>query len=181
MFFEHLWSNVSYLLSYVDPIVNRNVNSDVTLWQGFLNFIYEVSNKAYVSIAAQVDMSNYVEHFSNVTMDILAIAKNATKTIGINIFTGDFNSVLSVLTFELDRTMNWFNFSDFQYRLLREFSLILAGNIFLVLVAWKVYGPRISARFLARSTSGGSHKRIAELRTSMSELQLPNELDFKFK
>ena len=71
--------------------------------------------------------------------------------VGINIFNGDFNSVLSVLTFELDRAMNWFNFSDFQYRLLREFSLILAGNIFLVLVAWKVYGPRISARFLAKA------------------------------
>ena len=181
MFFEYLWSNVSYLLSYVDPIVNRNVNSDKTLWQEFLNSTYEMSNKVYVSVADQVDMSNYVNHFYNITTDILEIVKNATKTIGINISTGDFNSVFGVLTFEFDRAMNWFNFSDFQYRLLREFSLILAGNIFLVLVAWKVYGPRISARFLARSTSGGSHKRIEELRTSMSELQLPNELDFKFK
>ena len=181
MFFHYLWSNVTYLLSYVDPIVNRNENSDKTLWQEFLNSTYEMSNKAYDSMASQVDISHHVAHFSNITTDILEVARNATKTIGINVFAGDFNSVLSVLKFELDRAMNWFSFSDFQYRLLREFTLILAGNIFLVLVAWKVYGPRISNRFLARSTSGGSHKRIAELRTSMSELQLPNELDFKFK
>ena len=181
MFLEYLWTNLSNLLTFVDPIVNRNVNNDKTIWQELLNSSYEMSNNAYESFVSQVDILDYVRHVSNVTSDLLEIVKNATKTIGMNIFEGDFNSVLGVLTFEFDRAMIWFNFSDFQYRLLREFSLILAGNIFLVLVAWKVYGPRISARFLVRSTSGGSHKRIEELRTSMSELQLPNELDFKFK
>ena len=181
MFLETLWANLTYLLSYVDPIVNRNTNDDKTLWQGFLNSSMEMSNNAYNSIVAQVDISHYVDQISNITINCLDIVKNATKTIGMNVYSGEFSSVIDILKFECERTIAWFNFSDFQYRLLREFSFILAGNFILVLVAWKVYGPRISARFLARSTSGGSHKRIEELRTSMSELQLPNELDFKFK
>ncbi len=36
--------------------------------------------------------------------------------------------------------------TEFQAKLLREFSLILLGNVALVLVAWKVYGPRIAER-----------------------------------
>jgi hypothetical protein len=72
-----------------------------------------------------------------------------------------------------------FDFTEFQLKLLREFSLILLGNTILVLLAWKIYGPRISAKF--GITAGGSRSRIQELRLSMSEFQLPKEHDFKFK
>ena len=181
MFFQNLWSNITSLLEYVDPVINRNVNNDSSLLQDISNASSLISNTAYNYIAAQIDITHFVEHISNLTINVWEITKNATKTIGGNIYSGQISCVMDVLNFECDRAMAWFNFSDFQYRLLREFSLILAGNIMLVLVAWKVYGPRISSRFLARSTSGGSHKRIEELRTSMSELQLPKELDFKYK
>lgn len=181
MFFESVWSNLTDLFSYVDPMINRNLDGATTLWQDFVNASILVSNNAYESFAPQVDISHFVEHISNLTLNVLKIARNATETIGNEIYSGQFSSVIDILTFECDRAIAWFNFSDFQYRLLREFSLIFAGNIILVLGAWKIYGPRISARFLARSTSGGSHKRIEELRTSMSELQLPKELDFKYK
>jgi hypothetical protein len=67
-----------------------------------------------------------------------------------------------------------------QVKLLREFSLILAGNTLLVLIAWKIYGPRISAKF-SSSPSRGSRQVIEDLRLSMSELQLPNEHDYKLK
>ena len=62
--------------------------------------------------------------------------------------------------------------------MLREFSLILAGNALLVLAAWKVYGPRISAKF---TRAGASRRVIEELRSSMSELKLPKEQDFRYK
>ena len=120
-------------------------------------------------------------HLSNITVNGLEIARNATKSMGDTIYSGQFRYLVDIVNVQRHRTEAWFHFSDFQYGLLREFSLILTGNIILLLAAWKVYGPRISARFLARSTSGGSHKRIEELRTSMSELQLPKELDFKYK
>ena len=181
MFFQSVWSNLTDLFSYVDPIFNRNLNAGTTLWQDFVNATVSLSNNAYQSFAAQVDISHFIEHLSHLTSNGLQIAKNATETIGNEIYSGQFSSVIDILNYECDRAIVWFNFSDFQFRLLREFSLILAGNIILVLLAWKFYGPRISARFLARSTSGGSHKRIEELRTSMSELQLPKELDFKYK
>lgn len=92
---------------------------------------------------------------------------------------GNLSEAIEVLRSDSLRLLDWFAFSDFQLKLLREFSLILAGNIFLVLLAWKVYGPRISGRF--SRPVGGSRKVIEELRVSMSELQLPKEHDYKFK
>jgi len=68
--------------------------------------------------------------------------------------------------------------NDFEYRLCREFCLILAGNTVLVLIAWKIYGPRISAKF---GPSKGSRKTVEEIRMSISEFHLPKEHDFKFK
>ena len=68
--------------------------------------------------------------------------------------------------------------NDFEFRLCREFCLILAGNTVLVLIAWKIYGPRISAKF---GPSKGSRKTVEELKLSISEFHLPKEHDFKFK
>ena len=182
MIFESLWANISYLLSFVDPIINRDGNNgDNSIWGSVLNSTAIMSSHVYYSIAEFVDISHYLETVSDLTSNGIEITKNATHAVGVNILSGQFNSVIDILNFELNRARAWFDFSEFQFRLLREFSLILAGNFLLVLIAWKVYGPRISARFLARSTSGGSHKQIEELRTSMSELQLPKELDFKYK
>ena len=47
MFFESLWANLTYLLSYVDPIINRNTKDDKTLWQGFFNSSMQLSNNAF--------------------------------------------------------------------------------------------------------------------------------------
>ena len=103
MFLETLWANLTYLLSYVDPIVNRNTNDDKTLWQGFLNSSMEMSNNAYNSIVAQVDISHYVDQISNITINCLDIVKNATKTIGMNVYSGEFSSVIDILKFEVSR------------------------------------------------------------------------------
>ena len=94
------------------------------------------------------------------------------------ISTGNYSAAIDLAKSQGQDLFDWFDFSDFQLRLIREFSLIFAGNLILVLLAWRVYGKRISDRFLS---SKGGRQVIEELRTSMSELQLPNEHDFKYK
>lgn len=94
------------------------------------------------------------------------------------LYSGNVREIFDSILINLSDLVNWIDFTDFQLKLLREFSLILLGNTILVLIAWKVYGPRISAKF---DFSRGSRRAIEELRVSMSELQLPKEHDFKFK
>jgi len=50
----------------------------------------------------------------------------------------------------------------------------------LVLLAWRVYGQRIRNKFMS-GRQGSTKKSIEELRTSLSELKLPSEMDFKYK
>ena len=178
-YFESIWANLTNVFSYVDPILNRETFNGVSIWQDFVDSSALIANNIYDSFKAQIDFSYFIERLSNATSNGVTAATNATKAIVNEVYSGHFSSAIDVIKFEIDKLLLLFNFSDFQYRLLREFSLILVGNIFLVLLAWRLYGPRISARFLGRS--GGSHKRIEELRSSMSELQLPKELDFKYK
>lgn len=92
---------------------------------------------------------------------------------------GNFSQAASIFSSGFDRVNKFIELTDFQAKLLREFSLILLGNSLLVLLAWKIYGPRISAKFGFQR--GGSRRAIEELRLSMSEFQLPKEHDFKFK
>jgi hypothetical protein len=98
------------------------------------------------------------------------------------VYAGQFSETLNVVLEKLSEgfwiCVEWLEVTDFQLRLLRELSFILLGNFILVLIAWKIYGARIAAKF---GTARGSRHRIEELRTSMSELQLPKEHDFKFK
>lgn len=60
-----------------------------------------------------------------------------------------------------------------QVKLLREFFVIFLGNTVLVLLAWRIYGDRIRAR--------SGRRNIQELRSSVSDLKLPSEMDFKCK
>ena len=91
---------------------------------------------------------------------------------------GNYSGASDLAQLEFYRFLDYFAFDEFQLKLVREFSLILLGNLIFVFLAWKIYGPRISAKFMR---SGASRRVIEELRTSMSELKLPKEHDFKFK
>lgn len=55
---------------------------------------------------------------------------------------------------------------------------ILLAEICLIWIAWSIYGPKITARFFSKPLS--CKKAIIELQTSMSELKLPKEKDFKY-
>ncbi|KAG8232571.1 hypothetical protein J437_LFUL012947 [Ladona fulva] len=65
----------------------------------------------------------------------------------------------------------WFAFDEFQLKLLKGFGLILSANIIFICISWKVYGKRISERFMRPPTT----KAIEELKKSVSQLKLPKE------
>ncbi len=94
---------------------------------------------------------------------------------------GNYSSLLLHLRRSQSDLHDYLSLSDFQRRLLQEFSLILAGNAVLVFLAWRLYGPRISERFLAKRAPGADRAEIETLRTGMSELKLPREQDFRVK
>jgi len=92
-------------------------------------------------------------------------------------FNGDYQAVQQLTVDKVNSTLQWLDFTPFQVKLLREFSLILAGNTLFVIIAWKIYGERIKNKFIKTQ----SRTSVEELRTSISEFKLPKEMDFKFK
>lgn len=107
------------------------------------------------------------------------LLSNAERAVQYTL-NGEYEAVQEVTLTSLNQTLSWLDFSDFQIKLLREFSLIFLGNSILVLLAWKVYGERIRNKFLS-GRQESTRKNIEELRTSLSELKLPPEMDFKYK
>ncbi|KAJ4448121.1 hypothetical protein ANN_10133 [Periplaneta americana] len=67
--------------------------------------------------------------------------------------------------------INWLAFDDFQIKLLKGFLFIFFANIFLIYMSWKIYGKRISEKFMRPVTS----KTIEDLKRSVSLLKLPKE------
>ncbi|KAG7296597.1 hypothetical protein JYU34_020407 [Plutella xylostella] len=64
-----------------------------------------------------------------------------------------------------------FHFNEFQFLLLKTFSTILLFTLLLIFVSWRVYGKRISERFMKPATSA----TIEQLKESVSKLKLPKE------
>ncbi|XP_059056205.1 uncharacterized protein LOC131850070 [Achroia grisella] len=64
-----------------------------------------------------------------------------------------------------------FFFNEFQFLLLKTFALILLFTLLLIFISWRVYGKRISERFMKPATSA----TIEQLKESVSKLKLPKE------
>lgn len=64
-----------------------------------------------------------------------------------------------------------FYFNEFQFLLLKTFFLILLFTLLLIFISWRVYGKRISERFMRPATSA----TIEQLKESVSKLKLPKE------
>jgi hypothetical protein len=47
-----------------------------------------------------------------------------------------------------ENAINWLAFDEFQIKLLKGFLFILCANIFLIYMSWKIYGKRISEKFM---------------------------------
>ncbi|KAL0860533.1 hypothetical protein ABMA27_009905 [Loxostege sticticalis] len=77
---------------------------------------------------------------------------------------------LSELSF-YEEIASVFYFNEFQFLLLKTFSLILLFTLLLIFISWRVYGKRISERFMKPATSA----TIEQLKESVSKLKLPKE------
>jgi hypothetical protein len=60
-----------------------------------------------------------------------------------------------------DSIINWLAFDEFQIKLLKGFLFILCANIFLIYMSWKLYGKRISEKFVR---PGKFHSSTLQLR-----------------
>lgn len=70
-----------------------------------------------------------------------------------------------------DELAEVFYFNEFQFLLLKTFFLILLITLLLIFISWRVYGNRISERFMKPATSA----TIEQLKESVSKLKLPKE------
>ncbi|KAJ8708351.1 hypothetical protein PYW07_010476 [Mythimna separata] len=70
-----------------------------------------------------------------------------------------------------DELAEVFYFNEFQFLLLKTFFLILLFTLLLIFISWRVYGKRISERFMKPATSA----TIEQLKESVSKLKLPKE------
>jgi len=125
------------------------------------------------------------EVFDRVVIPVGQILLHHTEKAVQYTLNGDYEAVQDATRTTFTNTLSWLDLTTFQVKLLREFFVIFLGNSLLVLVAWRIYGARIRNKFMTvsgeRRGSQQSRKTIEELRTSRSELKLPNQMDFKFK
>lgn len=157
--------------------------------ESFISYFYDWSPDFSTFFNTTEIKCNFERNFGVDVNQFLSSLTEINSTLSCHIvlildqvYAGHFSETLNLILDHLSRGfwafVDWLEVSDFQLRLLRELSLILLGNFILVLIAWRIYGTRIANKF---GVARGSRLRIEELRTSMSELQLPKEHDFKFK
>jgi hypothetical protein len=80
----------------------------------------------------------YVFELSNLVLDALGL----TSTIPAESWSTHF-------VFDLyESAISWLAFDEFQIKLLKGFLFILCANIFLIYMSWKIYGKRISEKFM---------------------------------
>lgn len=104
---------------------------------------------------------HYVHECSNILLELLGLASETVI---------EKHPTNSFLRYYEDLAQ-WFAFDEFQLKLLKGFGVILSANIVLICISWRVYGKRISERFMRPPST----KAIEELKKSVSQLKLPKE------
>lgn len=80
----------------------------------------------------------YVYELSNWVLGVLGLTSNIPIDSWSAYFLGD--CYVSII--------NWLAFDEFQIKLLKGFLFILCANICLIYMSWKIYGKRISEKFM---------------------------------
>jgi hypothetical protein len=80
----------------------------------------------------------YVYELSNLVLGALGLTSN----IAADSWSADF-----VVAY-YESVVRWLAFDEFQIKLLKGLLFILCANIFLIYMSWKVYGKRISEKFM---------------------------------
>lgn len=80
----------------------------------------------------------YMHELSNLVLGALGLASNiAVDTWSANFLVAYYESVV-----------RWLAFDEFQIKLLKGLLFILCANICLIYMSWKIYGKRISEKFM---------------------------------
>lgn len=79
--------------------------------------------------------------------DTLSFARDFFESCVSSLPAAKINVDLSELSF-YDEIAEVFYFNEFQYLLLKTFFIILLFTLLLILISWRVYGKRISERFM---------------------------------
>lgn len=131
----------------------------------------------------------YMYELSNLVLGALGLTSNvAVDSWSANFLVAYYESVI-----------RWLAFDEFQIKLLKGLLFILCANICLIYMSWKVYGKRISEKFMrpgkfvSRLCCRGSmfcflvkfsketfsfsvtSRTIEDLKRSVSSLKLPKE------
>jgi hypothetical protein len=80
----------------------------------------------------------YVYELSNWVLGALGLTSNIPIDSWSAYFLGD----------SYDSVINWLAFDEFQIKLLKGFVFIVCANICLIYMSWKIYGKRISEKFM---------------------------------
>jgi glucan phosphoethanolaminetransferase (alkaline phosphatase superfamily) len=80
----------------------------------------------------------YMYELSNLVLSALGLTSN----IAVDSSSADF------LITCYESVVRWLAFDEFQIKLLKGLLFILCANIFLIYMSWKVYGKRISEKFM---------------------------------
>ncbi|KAI8423718.1 hypothetical protein MSG28_012749 [Choristoneura fumiferana] len=105
--------------------------------------------------------------------DTFAVAKDFFGSCVSSLPIEDFsNSIVNFTELSFyEEIVGVFYFNEFQFLLLKTFLIILLFTLLLIFISWRVYGKRISERFMKPATLD----TIEQLKESVSKLKLPKE------
>lgn len=81
---------------------------------------------------------HYMYELSNLVLGALGLASN----VAVDSWSANF------LVVYYESVVRWLAFDEFQIKLLKGLLFILCANICLIYMSWKVYGKRISEKFM---------------------------------
>jgi len=139
------------------------------------------ANLHFNSSAAKEGLVLFGERVYSGFLDNIAIPlgtcllRNAESAVKYSL-NGDYQRFEEATTESVHSALSFLQLSQFQTKLIWEFFVIILGNSFFVLIAWRWYGERIRSKFMING-----RRNMEDMRISHSELKLPREMDFKFK
>lgn len=104
----------------------------------YLNVMIATAESASVNSSFIDLVWYYMYELSNLVLGALGLTSNfAVDSWSLNFLVAYYESVV-----------RWLAFDEFQIKLLKGLLFILCANICLIYMSWKVYGKRISEKFM---------------------------------
>lgn len=93
--------------------------------------------------------SFYTDYFENSSIiDVIQLYWNSALLYLTDIIIALRDTQTKTVLKFVEKLPEYFYFNDFQWKLLKTFSLILAINLILIVIVWRIYGKDICERFM---------------------------------